>query len=451
MTNPRRRLLPLLLLALPAASSAQDAHYWTDQFGARATLLGGVVIGSKTDLSNVYYNPGAIALIPDPSLHLGSGAFEFTRIGIGNAAADGKDISTLVTRSVPSLFAVSFGSKWRAGHDFAFSVLTRRDFDLRLDTAYIASRDAAGGPPGQEHIAGEGIAQHSVRDTWVGISWSHSPRSGLGVGVTQFVAVQSQNTRGQSVIQAVDSGGTGGAAVLIHDISFWNVRLLWKAGLLLERPRWTAGLTVTTPSLDVVGSGKITYNESLVLPASSVLGADYQEGVDAHNRSPLSIGLGGSRRLGNTTIHVSGEWFDRVREYRVLDTAPWNHQTGGDVREHSIVNRLNDVFNFGVGVEHAFRPQRKVYVSFITDRSAAEEKEREDISISTWNIYHVSAGGELGFSFVDLTFGASFGFGSSEVDLQDLGDPGLENGQQSFDVTYRRLKVLIGLVFPFES
>ena len=40
-------------LATPAA--AQDNHYWTTQFGNRARLLGGAVVGSATDLSALIF------------------------------------------------------------------------------------------------------------------------------------------------------------------------------------------------------------------------------------------------------------------------------------------------------------------------------------------------------------------------------------------------------------
>jgi hypothetical protein len=45
-----------LLFAGPA--TAQDSQWWTNQYGNRARLLGGAVIGSARDLSAVYYNPG---------------------------------------------------------------------------------------------------------------------------------------------------------------------------------------------------------------------------------------------------------------------------------------------------------------------------------------------------------------------------------------------------------
>ena len=44
------------LVAAPAA--AQDAHYWSQQYGTRSELLSGAVVGSPQDLSTTFYNPG---------------------------------------------------------------------------------------------------------------------------------------------------------------------------------------------------------------------------------------------------------------------------------------------------------------------------------------------------------------------------------------------------------
>jgi hypothetical protein len=447
--------LAVALAALPSAAAAQDSHYWTDQFGTRANLLGGAVIGSKLDLSNSYYNPGALALVNDPSLLLGTGAFEFSRIGIKDAAANGEDVSTFTSRAAPSLFAVSIASDWKPNHAFAFSVLTRRDFHLELDTGVIAKREAITGSPGDEDFAAEAILSQDVADTWVGLTWSHARSPHWGVGLTQYVAIRNQSTRAQAILEAVGGTGEGAAAVVIRDISYWNARLLWKAGFMLDLSPLTLGLTVTTPSIDLLGDGTITTNESVLTSTGSFLAADYQDGVRAHDRSPLSIGIGGSYALGRAMIHVSGEWFDQVPEFRVLYTAPWTEQTTGATREHEVGNRLREVFNLGVGLEYALGEDTKLYTGFITDRSAAEEKRRDDVTVSTWDIYHVSGGAELGLSFVNVTFGASFAFGSSDVLIEsvesaDIGG-GVTEEPELFDATYSRLKLLVGLVFPFGS
>ena len=41
--------------------TAQDYHYWSEQYGGDASLLGGAAIAGVGDNSAVYYNPAAMA------------------------------------------------------------------------------------------------------------------------------------------------------------------------------------------------------------------------------------------------------------------------------------------------------------------------------------------------------------------------------------------------------
>ncbi len=52
----------VILLAGLHSARGQDTQYWNLQYGTRSTLLGGAVIGSVSDLSATYYNPGALGL-----------------------------------------------------------------------------------------------------------------------------------------------------------------------------------------------------------------------------------------------------------------------------------------------------------------------------------------------------------------------------------------------------
>ena len=76
--------------ALAAPVAAQDNHYWTAQFGNRARLLGGAVVGSATDMSAVYYNPGALALVEKPELLLSGTVFQYETLGVENALGPGE-------------------------------------------------------------------------------------------------------------------------------------------------------------------------------------------------------------------------------------------------------------------------------------------------------------------------------------------------------------------------
>jgi hypothetical protein len=71
---------------------AQDSHYWNIQYGAKSTLLGGSVIGSVTDLSATYYNPGAISLFKDPKIILSAKVYQYENIRVVNGAGENKDL-----------------------------------------------------------------------------------------------------------------------------------------------------------------------------------------------------------------------------------------------------------------------------------------------------------------------------------------------------------------------
>ena len=69
-----RLLIAMCLCA--GALAAQDNHYWTHQFGTRASLMGGAMIGGVDDTSAVYYNPGRLGWITNDSLKVSANGYQ---------------------------------------------------------------------------------------------------------------------------------------------------------------------------------------------------------------------------------------------------------------------------------------------------------------------------------------------------------------------------------------
>ena len=101
-----------LLSLLTGPAAAQDTHYWTLQYGMHAELLNGVAIGSQLGTSNLYYNPGAYALIEDPTALSTTLAFYWRKITVEDGAASGEDLSSSRTSTIPSLVAGRLPSVW---------------------------------------------------------------------------------------------------------------------------------------------------------------------------------------------------------------------------------------------------------------------------------------------------------------------------------------------------
>ncbi|MEJ2503624.1 MAG: hypothetical protein P8177_10000 [Gemmatimonadota bacterium] len=126
-----RSLIGLLgLLALGAAADArpavsQDSQYWSEQYGTRAALLGGAMIGSVRDLSAVYYNPGALALQRDAGFLLSARAYRSTTLTLEDAGGEGRDLASSSTRPIATFLATPLEIGFLGNHVLVYSVGVR--------------------------------------------------------------------------------------------------------------------------------------------------------------------------------------------------------------------------------------------------------------------------------------------------------------------------------------
>ena len=84
---------------------AQDSHYWRMQYGPRSALLGGAVIGSVSDISATFYNPGGLATADSLSFAIAAQVRDNEKITLIDGAGEGIDLSTSRTGVVPSILA----------------------------------------------------------------------------------------------------------------------------------------------------------------------------------------------------------------------------------------------------------------------------------------------------------------------------------------------------------
>jgi hypothetical protein len=156
------------------------------------------------------------------------------------------------------------------------------------------------------------------------------------------------------------------------------------------------------------------------------------------------VALGAARTLGNTTIHATAEWFAPVSEYTILEPAPFVGQSTGDTLSPALLQELERVINFGVGVEQRFSPTLAGYASFRTDFSARRTSATGVSSMSRWNIYHLTAGTSFEALGVGFTLGLGYGFGSSRVS-RSAGGGGdfIDELPEEWEVKYRNLRLIL--------
>jgi len=450
LRRPIGALLALAAVGMPWQTAAsQDSHYWTYQFGDRATLLGGMVVGGVVDLSAVYYNPGALSLLEDPGLFAATKTFEMSRIAITAVPRGLLELGEDRFGVAPSFFAGLAPFRFLGKHKIGYSLFTRQKFRARINGTQLGGDDLIPALPGEENFLASLRLDAELNESWGGLTWSMPLGNLVGVGISQFVAGRSQRSWTRSLAEVFDSGGVAIAALQEDAYEYFAYRMLWKVGLTAEWLGASLGLTLTTPGVRLFGSGKAETNTTVIQaagpPGGNTFVADYQDNLPATYRSPLSVAAGGTYAIAGTRLYASAEWFQGEEEFDIMELAPFVAQSTGDTVVQRVTQQLTGVLNFGFGVEQRFGEATRAYASFRTDRSAAIPEADTDVSVSSWNIYFLTVGATFRVMDADLTLGAGYGFGRQAIPQRPPADGGLL--PESLEVDYRNYRVFFALGF----
>jgi hypothetical protein len=461
-----RRVLLLAILTLvmsAVVAEAQDSNYWDNQYGTKGELLGGMVVGSPTDLSATYYNPGWIAIRTDPSFLLTTMAAEAYRIRLKDGLGTGTDPTSSTVTTSPGYLAGRFSVGDDRSWQWAYSYLQKVKF--KFDAGGIRV-DPGGQPPpnGSAWVSAEAYREATTNEYWYGLTFARKIDDNVGLGFTPYVVQRTMKSRTQTSLQALTTAQEFGQAYFVNEYDFWHVRILLKVGLAIEKGDLTYGVTLTTPGLGLFGSGSVLTNTNgsgldldhngEVDPA--YLSSDAQKDLSASWSSPLSLAFGSSYKAGATGYYLTVEWFNSVASREAMSPDSFYSQSDpNEQNKYNLSFGARSLVNFGVGVEHTFHPTFAIYGAFRSDFSSIPTDQADNLQISNWDLWHLSTGASFVFLNMEFTAGLqySFGAGTSErfVNFSLEEDQDLVGDQSTYDITYDRLKALIGFNLPLGS
>ena len=456
-----KKLIPTLLIVfLPGlfllfkTASAQDANYWTYQYGSRSTLLGGAVIGSVLDLSGTYYNPGAISLIKDPETVLAAKIFEYPNYSLEGSSINNVQLRSTNLGPAPSLVATMLKFDWLGNYNLALSFLTR--YDLRIDLSHSDTRSI--NKDQLTNLITNLHLREKMSESWFGITLSHSFGSKIGIGATPYFVFRSHSTFGQSMVQTTSLQDQHFLALDSKEYSYDHYSLLLKAGITFDFIGNTIGLTITTPRIGFYNNGSSGTNNTLdgENPFDedeniTYVAADYQKDVPADFKSPLSIAVGTTFKIDRTNVYVSAEWFNSIAKYSVISPRPFTAQIGSDTLYNGVTGQANSVVNVGVGLQHTFNESWSFNASLTTDFSASDSDIENEISFASWDIYHLMLGGAINLLNVEITLGLGYAFGSENMKKKIIVPASaVYTSPASFEglkFSYQTYKLVIGFAF----
>jgi len=436
----------------------QDANYWTHQYGARATLLGGAVVGSVLDLSGTYYNPGGLGLIDKPDIFETSKVFHYPQVILKGYGEEELDFSASTLGTAPSLAAGTLTSKGEGKHWIGFSFLTRHYVSTGLAGSFVSERNVLP-EPGLESIVGDLRLNVNLSETWAGLTWAYKVKKTLGIGISPYFVARSHHTNNQTLAEALSTDGNISFLLNGREYRYLNFRVLCKIGAAFDFDNITLGLTLTTPSIKIYGKGNIGINTAVVGldlngdgEKDDFLAADFQEKLEADYKTPVSLGLGLTYKFENLRLYGSAEWFAGMGTYEVMKGEDITLQSSGEARPVRVTHELDSIINFGIGVEYTFTPKFKTYASFTTDFSAISPDTETNLTVSTWNIYHMMAGSDFTLAGLSLTLGIGYAYGNKMTNrlpgesVTEV-DPFLVDLFSELKYKYSSIKLLFGFAF----
>jgi hypothetical protein len=426
--------LSFFLLELNPASG-QDDHYWSQQYGAESTLLGGAMVGGADDNSAVYYNPGALAFINNPSLSIDANVYRMDKTIISDGAGNGLNLNSAQISIYPQIISGMLKLLKNERIKFSYTLLTRNHNNILMNTRYTntAAQDDPGNPnPAATTFVGAYDYVNQLDEQWLGFGTGYQLSDKLGIGATLFGIYRGQSyqlTNYTREVNYVDPYYTFRTITNDEGVKYTSVRMLAKFGLAYATGRWKYGLTLTTPSIGIYSTGAIQReNSDLVISENpedmkdNFLIMDSKSGLTAKYKHPLSVAFGVDYRTSKTRIVFSAEYFTRINTYHLLEPSsqpflyPTSYLDSADIRPLidsylHVENASRPVFNAGIGLSQTVFKQFSLLLGAYTDFTSYDKPPEADELLHAsggFDIYHLSAGSSYHKQKHTVTLGFSY-------------------------------------------
>jgi len=419
---------------------AQD-HYWSQQYGGQATLMGGTVVAGSNDHSNIYYNPGAIGFIDSARVTASTYVFGFEYMRLKNAAGTGLDLKSIQLNILPQLIAGSIGLKKVPKLKLIYGTLMRSRTNVGFEQNNENSYEVIAGSPGAEYYKASVEYKNNSVEQWAGFGLAYQINPTWSVGISTFAAythIESRSTESNHV-DAVANGVPYIATV--NEYNSMNLNQfthIFKLGVAARFKHVHLGMALTLPGIRVWGKGKIeksfeVYNlnqnaADTTMPAQqqpSYVISDVQTGLNSYYKIPLSAAVGLKLVYPEFTLSASLEYFMGYKNHIVMQGADravirpaalYGNDTIQDFMKLQTTAAF--VLNAGIGAEFKIRRDVNLLLGVRTDLSNRTDYLSNNSVIKVvsaksplWHYLYISSGFTYKLSFHHLTMGFDYGIG----------------------------------------
>jgi hypothetical protein len=478
------RLLPLLffcsgiILSDPGQLAAQDANYWTADYGPGGFLTPGSVIAYNRDSGVFFYNPALLAYTNRNSASITGNLYQFESINIQNAVGSGLNLSSSNASIIPIMGAGSIaihGPKpFVIGYALIRNPVSTFQSTQRKDAVFNVLNDSYS--PGSEYFVGQYSLENQITETSGLLSVGFKLNSAFSAGFTAEGQVRKQTYNEAFSSRALYNSGTDTLFPPVASVqqnylaTYTHIGVRFKGGLSYNASGHHAGLLITSPLLHVYGKGTIyaddEINDLRVVgnTALNFLANTRQTGLKARWKIPMSLGLGYAYDYSSRgQVYVAAEYFQKVGDYSIMtpkssyfvrpDTGNNNATTTSDL---TFKDAHRALVNFAIGLSFPINPTVLGYCSVRSDLTYADKSlfpndDGHAANTADWNNWHMQAGANLKKRKFNLRAGLLLSYGVTTKYMQPLNfdDPNEENTLLGDPHNVRASRFSAGLLFSY--
>lgn len=466
-----------IILSDPGQLAAQDANYWTADYGPGGFLTPGSVIAYNRDSGVFFYNPALLAYTNRNSASITGNLYQFESINIQNAVGSGLNLSSSNASIIPIMGAGSIaihGAKpFVIGYALIRDPVSTFQATQRKDAVFNVLNDSYS--PGPEYFVGQYSLQNQITETSALLSIGFKLNSAFSAGFTAEGQVRKQTFNEQFSSRALYNSGTDTLFPPVASVqqdylaTYTHAGVRFKGGLSYNASGHHAGLMITSPLLHVYGKGTLyaddEINDLRILGTTlDLLANTRQTGLKARWKIPMSLGLGYAYDYSSRgQVYVAAEYFQKVSDYSVMvpkssyfirpDTGDINASTTSLLR---FKDAHKSLVNFAVGLSFPINPTVLGFCSVRSDFTYADKSlfandDGHVANTSDWNIWHMQAGANLKKRKFNLRAGLLLSYGTTGKYMQPLNfdDPNEENNLLGDPHNVRASRFAAGLLFSY--
>lgn len=471
MMDPGRALQVVVIAVvqcLGGSALAQDNQYWTQQNGARATLMGGAASASTDDQAVLFYNPAAARRVKSTGITASANFMYMQWLRVKDLNGLGLDAKESASNNAPKLLVGSFDPKGDARLRFSFGFVNNLygRFEVKQSAALQVETDPD--RPGTELATGFVNINTTSREDLVGGGASYALGAHGSIGVNLFASLfdqDFQNIRDLGVFgdpALNDTAVTLAARIINEQVDIFNVGLLAKMGYFHTGDRTQWGITLSLPRVDVITNNGSYYSSITTVATDGGYEKTllYGEDLPTSFRTPWMADLGLETRSGTTVwafrlgLASAVQAYDRM-VLRASDDLTQGALAPADRSYRRVRSASVPLVNVGIGGQFRLTESADLLAGFRTDLNHLDLSQVDpstDITgtFSYWDLYHLSCGVDWHSERAKFTAGLVYAMGrdtSEPRDFAAIGNfiPAVDDVQ--FKTNFNQLGLTFGISY----